>query len=336
MIRLMVAIILSLTAMLIIAPRVLPVLHRLKFGQTIYQLGPESHQAKQGTPTMGGLIFAAVTVVITLGLHGKWYGKADFGLAIVVFALLSMSIGFVDDYIKVVRKRNLGLIWWQKVIAQVGIGVLFSLYCSANPQIGTRIVIPIVNVEWDLGIGYIPVMTAVIMFMINSANLQDGLDGLLSSVTAVGSVAWSAIALLGIVTTGSLLSVAQAGNYENVALFGLTLSAACIGFLWFNYYPAKVFMGDTGSMFIGGATVAMAMVLRQPILMVLIAFTMIMSSVSVILQRTYFKLTHGKRIFKMSPVHHHFELSGMTEPQIVAMYTAVTVLLSVIAVLSLL
>ena len=179
-------------------------------------------------------------------------------------------------------------------------------------------------------------MTAVIMFMINSANLQDGLDGLLSSVTAVGSVAWSAIALLGIVTTGSLLSVAQAGNYENVALFGLTLSAACIGFLWFNYYPAKVFMGDTGSMFIGGATVAMAMVLRQPILMVLIAFTMIMSSVSVILQRTYFKLTHGKRIFKMSPVHHHFELSGMTEPQIVAMYTAVTVLLSVIAVLSLL
>lgn len=335
MLRLILALILSLAAMLLLAPRVLPVLHRLKFGQTIYNLGPEAHKVKQGTPTMGGLIFAAVTCVFALVLHGTWYGKRDFGLALVVFALLSMLIGFVDDYIKVVRKRSLGLIWWQKVIGQVAIGVLFSLYCYLNPDVGSKIIIPFWNIQWDLGIWYVPIMTLVSMFMINSANLQDGLDGLLSSVAIVGSVAWVAIALLGTAVASTLYSVGIANNYENIAVFGLALAGACIGFLRYNYYPAKVFMGDTGSMFIGGATVGMAMLLRQPLLMVLIAFTMIMSSLSVILQRMYFKLTHGKRIFKMSPIHHHFELSGMTEPQIVTMYSLVTGILSIIAVLSL-
>lgn len=335
MLRLILALILSVVAMLLISPRVLPILHRLKFGQTIYDLGPEAHKVKQGTPTMGGLVFAAVTCIVALALHGTWYGKADFGLALVAFSLLSMLIGFVDDYIKVVRKRSLGLVWWQKVIGQVAVGVLFSLYCYLSPDVGSKIIIPFWNIQWDLGFWYVPVMTLVIMFMINSANLQDGLDGLLSSVTTIGSVAWSAIALFGTVAVSTLFSADIAGNYENIAIFGLALAGACIGFLRFNYYPAKVFMGDTGSMFIGGATVGMAMLLRQPLLMVLIAFTMIMSSLSVIIQRMYFKLTHGKRIFKMSPIHHHFELSGMTEPQIVTMYSLVTGILSIISVLSL-
>lgn len=335
MLRLILTLVLSVTAMLIIAPRVLPVLHRLKFGQTIYKLGPESHQAKQGTPTMGGLTFAAVTSVLALALHSVWFGVYDFGLALVLFSLLSMLIGFVDDYIKVVRKRSLGLIWWQKVVGQIAIGVLFSLYCYINPYVGSKIIVPFWNVEWDLGIWYVPMMTLVIMFMINSANLQDGLDGLLSSVATVGSVAWAAIALLGAMGAYAIVGMNATANYMNIAVFALALTGSCIGFLRFNYYPAKVFMGDTGSMFIGGATVGMAMLLRQPLLMVLIAFTMIMSSLSVIIQRVYFKLTHGKRIFKMSPIHHHFELSGMNEPQIVAMYSLITGILSIIAVLSL-
>ena len=335
MVRLILALVFSVALVLIMMPRVLPVLHRLKFGQTIYDLGPQSHKAKQGTPTMGGLVFAAVTSIVALALHGVWFGKGDFALALMVFSLLSMSIGFVDDYVKVVKKRSLGLVWWQKVIGQITVGLLFSLYCYFTPAIGSALVIPFVGVTWDLGIWYVPVMTLVIMFMINSANLQDGLDGLLASVASVGSVAWAAAALLGVTAAGTLFNTAQAGNYANVALFALALAGACMGFLWFNYYPAKVFMGDTGSMFIGGATVGMAMVLRLPFLMILIAFTMIMSSLSVIMQRVYFKLTHGKRIFKMSPIHHHFELSGMSEPQIVTMYATLTGILSMVAVLSL-
>ncbi len=335
MLRLIFAFILSVVAMLTITPRVLPILRKLKIGQTVYELGPETHKAKQGTPTMGGLIFALVTTAIALALHLVWYSDTDFGLAIIIFSLFSMAIGFADDYIKVVQKRNLGLVWWQKVVAQTVIGAAFSFFCALTPAIGTKIVIPLWNIVWDMGPWYVPVMTVLIVFIINSANLQDGLDGLLASVASVSSIAWTVISLLGAVTAGSAMFPSIAGNYANVALVSLTLAGTCIGFLWFNFYPAKVFMGDTGSMFIGGATVAMAMVLRMPILLLLTAATMIASSLSVIIQRTYFKATHGKRIFKMSPIHHHFEKCGMTEPQIVAMYTAVTGVLSIVAVLSL-
>jgi len=270
-------------------------------------------------------------------LHGVWFGVHDLGMAVVAFSLLSMLIGFLDDYIKVIQKRNLGLVWWQKVVGQIVVGALFSLYCYLHPQIGSRLVIPLLNIEIDLGVAYVPLMTIVIMFMINSANLQDGLDGLLSSVTATGGIAWGSITLLMMVGAITLPGVmADAQNYLSVAVFALALVGALIGFLRFNYHPAKLFMGDTGSMFIGGATVALAMVLRLPLLLVLIAFTMIVSSLSVIIQRIYFKLTHGKRIFRMSPIHHHFELVGMNEPQIVSMYTAATVVLSIVAVLTLL
>ena len=336
MIRPVIALVLSLLAMLAIGPRVLPILQKLKFGQTIYDLGPESHKAKQGTPTMGGLMFAAVTVVIALALHGTWFGANDFMLVLVCVSLLSMLIGFVDDYIKVVKKRSLGLIWWQKVVGQVALGLLFSAYCYFSPLIGSKIIVPFWNAEWDLGLFYIPLMTLVIMFMINSANLQDGLDGLLSSVSIVGSIAWGFMALLSVLVAGAAVQPEIAGNYQSITIFALALAGACMGFLRFNHYPAKVFMGDTGSMFIGGATVSMAMLLRMPLFMLLIAFPMVMSSLSVIMQRVYFKLTHGKRIFKMSPIHHHFELSGMNEQQIVSMYSVVTGVLSLVALFSIL
>ncbi len=328
--KLILALVLSVIAMLLIGPRFLPVLRRMKFGQSIYELGPKSHQVKQGTPTMGGLMFTVVSCVFALVFHGAWFGWQDFTLAILAVALLSMLVGFVDDYIKVVKKRNLGLIWWQKIIGQVLTAFLFSLYCYLHPMVGSSIIVPFFNIEWDLGIFYVPLMTMVVIFMVNSANLQDGLDGILSSVTVVGGVAWMGMALL------MALAVPQenAENYRNLAIFMSALVGGCIGFLRFNRYPAMVFMGDTGSMFIGGATVGVSMLLRMPLFLILISFTLIASSLSVIIQRVYFKVTHGKRIFKMSPIHHHFELCGMSEKKIVAMYAIVVAVLSAIAFLT--
>lgn len=333
MLRLILALVLALIGMLLIGPRVLPVLRRLKFGQTEYELGPASHKTKQGTPTMGGLMFAAVTCVAALIFHGTWYGAQDFILALIAVSLLSMLVGFVDDYIKVVKKRNLGLIWWQKIIGQVLVAVGFSLYCYLHPMVGSKIIVPFVNIDWDLGVFYVPLMACVMIFMINSANLQDGLDGLLSSVTIVGSVTWGLMAVL--IALAGTLSADVSGNYQNLAIFAMALAGGCLGFLRFNHYPALVFMGDTGSMFIGGAMVGLSMLLRAPMFMLLVCFTMFASSMSVIIQRIYFKVTHGKRIFKMSPIHHHFELCGMSEKRIVAMYTIVEIVLCVIVLLTL-
>ena len=268
-------------------------------------------------------------------LTGNWYGQWDFTLALIGVSLLTMLVGFVDDYIKVVKKRNLGLIWWQKVVAQVVISLAFSWYCYKHPMIGSSVIVPFFNVEWDLGAFYVPLMTLAMIFMVNSANLQDGLDGLLSSVSVIGSSAWGLIAVFVTLAGASALSPEYIGNYQHLAIFAMALAGGCMGFLRFNHYPALVFMGDTGSMFIGGAMVGMSMLLRMPIYWLLICFTMFASSMSVIIQRIYFKVTHGKRIFKMSPIHHHFELSGMTEQQIVAMYSVVEGLLCLIALFSL-
>ena len=335
MLKLILALILSLAGVLVLGPQVIPVLRKLKFGQTVYELGPQSHKTKQGTPTMGGLMFVLTTCLAAAVFTGRWYGKWDFTLALIGVSLLTMLVGFVDDYIKVVKKRNLGLIWWQKVVAQVVISLAFSWYCYRNPMVGSSVIVPFFNVEWDLGVFYVPLMTLAMIFMVNSANLQDGLDGLLSSVSVIGSSAWGLIAVFVTLAGASALSPEYIGNYQHLAIFAMALAGGCMGFLRFNHYPALVFMGDTGSMFIGGAMVGMSMLLRMPLYWLLICFTMFASSMSVIIQRIYFKVTHGKRIFKMSPIHHHFELSGMTEQQIVAMYSVVEGLLCLIALFSL-
>ena len=335
MLKLILALILSLAGVLVLGPRVIPVLRKLKFGQTVYELGPQSHKTKQGTPTMGGLMFVLTTCLAAAVFTGRWYGQWDFTLALIGVSLLTMLVGFVDDYIKVVKKRNLGLIWWQKVVAQVVISLAFSWYCYKHPMIGSSVIVPFFNVEWDLGAFYVPLMTLAMIFMVNSANLQDGLDGLLSSVSVIGSSAWGLIAVFVTLAGASALSPEYIGNYQHLAIFAMALAGGCMGFLRFNHYPALVFMGDTGSMFIGGAMVGMSMLLRMPIYWLLICFTMFASSMSVIIQRIYFKATHGKRIFKMSPIHHHFELSGMTEQQIVAMYSIVEGLLCLISLFSL-
>ena len=336
MFRIALSLVIAFAVVMLIGPSVLRELRKLKFGQTIYELGP-AHQQKQGTPTMGGLMMIAAVVLAVLIAHPtRWSGAWDFMLALLAVSLLSMLVGFLDDYIKVAKKRNLGLTAWQKLAGQVLVAVAFSVYCYAHPQVGSKVIIPFTTAEWDLGIFYIPLMSLLVMFIVNSANLQDGLDGLLSSVTTVGCTGWAAVAVCMAVAAGS----AELGpQYQSAAVFAAAVVGAAMGFLRFNYYPAKVFMGDTGSMFIGGATIGLAMLLRQPFLLLLISFTMVMSSVSVILQRGWFKYTkkkygEGRRIFKMSPIHHHFEKCGMTETQIVKMYGVITGLLSLLAVCS--
>ncbi len=336
---------LALGIMLLVMPRFLPYLKKLKFGQTIYDLGPKAHLAKQGTPNMGGIVIAGATVIATVGF-GVWASlKNNLGLgldnplwAMLFVCLGSMAIGFTDDYVKDVKKRHEGLTPKQKLMGQVVVGLVFALY--GYFFLGSDVVLPFTEKTWDLGVFYIPIMTVLVMFMTNSANLQDGVDGILSSVTVVGMAAFGAIAVF----LGSAMKLSPfaggVNGYPVIAIACFALVGACIGFLRFNHHPAKIFMGDTGSMFIGGAMVGAAMLMKCQFLLIPICFTCILSSVSVMMQTTYFKITkkkygQGRRIFKMTPIHHHFELCGMKENQIVAMYAAVTLALSLIAIWSL-
>ena len=333
MLRMTGALLLSAAIALLTGPKLIAYLKKLHFGQTIYELGP-AHQKKQGTPVMGGLMMAAGITAASLVFHpAKWDGILDFILPLLAVSLLSMAVGFADDYIKAVKKRHEGLSPWQKIAGQVIVALGFSVYCYFHPAVGSRIRIPFSGAEWDLGIFYIPLMTLLTIFIVNSSNLQDGLDGLLGTVTAVGSSAWTVICLL-LMTVPALEGAADPNGAAVTGVFMISIAGACVGFLRYNRYPAKTFMGDTGSMLLGGGAAATAILLRQPILLLLIFFTPIMSSASVILQRYYYKLTHGKRIFLMSPIHHHFEKKGYSETQIVSMYAGVTLVLSLIAILS--
>ena len=336
MIRMILALVGAWLMVLAMGPKVVPLLRRMHFGQTIYDLGPQAHKSKQGTPLMGGLMMACALLVTTVVLHpSPFLGKWDFILALLLVSFLTMLVGFADDYIKAVKKRHEGLTPWQKIAGQILIAVVFSVYCYFHPLVGSSIDIPFVGKTWDLGVFYIPIMTLVVLFMVNSANLQDGLDGPLSTVNAVSMTGWAAIALLMMVQSIDLHLAEAVTSYASAAIFALALVGASMGFLRFNRYPAKTFMGDTGSMLIGGAVVGIAMLTRKPLYMLLLNFTLVGSSVSVIMQRAYYKLTHGKRIFKMSPIHHHFELCGYTETQIVSMYACLTAILTLVSVLSL-
>lgn len=334
MIRMFLAFVISMVLVLLIGPRMIRKLREKHFGQTIYELGPEQHMKKQGTPVMGGLMMAVGIIVAVLICHPpEWEGIWDYTIPLLGAAFLSMAIGFADDFIKVAKKRHEGLKPWQKVVGQLFVGLAFSMYCYNHPLIGSRIMIPFLNTEWDLGVFYIPVMTLFMVFIVNSSNLQDGLDGLLASVSTVSSSAWAIIVFITVVGIGR--GTEAADTYMTIGVFAMAMVGASVGFLRFNVNPAKIFMGDTGSMMLGGANFAVALVLRQPLLLLLVYFMPVLSSISVILQRFYFKLSHGKRLFKMSPLHHHFEKCGYNEMQIVFMYSGLTLLLSLVAILSL-
>ena len=322
--RMMFTLLIAFAVSVVLGKLLLPVLYKLKFGQNIYELAPEAHKKKQGTPIMGGLIFAGACILATLAMHT--YGVSlmrNMALAMILMALGNMGIGFADDMTKIRGGKNAGLTPKQKMAFQTVLALAFSLYCYFHPQVGSVIKIPFLRAELDLGILYVPVMMFIIVGTTNSANLLDGLDGLCAGVS-----------ILDFTTLAILAGVAGFGGDLGVCCAAMV--GGLMGYWVYNVHPAKVFMGDTGSMFIGGAVVAAAMLLRQPLILVLIAFWMLMSSLSVMIQVTYFKKTGGKRIFKMSPIHHHFELCGMSEFRIVAMYMTTTVVLCLITLMGIL
>ena len=321
--RMLLTLLLAFAVGCLLGKLLLPVLHKLKFGQNIYELAPEAHKKKQGTPTMGGLVIAGAAIAATLVAND--YAEPFSGnmlLAMLLMALGNLCIGFADDMTKIRRGKNGGLTARQKMFFQTILALAFSAYCYFHPQVGSVIKVPFLRVEWDLGILYIPIMMFIIVGTTNSANLLDGLDGLLTSVSMVDFA--------------TLAVIAGAAGLGGVGVGCAAMCGGCMAFLMRNAYPAQMFMGDTGSMFIGGAVVAAAMLLRQPLILVLIAFWMLMSSVSDIIQITYFKATHGKRVFKMAPIHHHFELCGMHKVKIVAMYMVTTAALCALTLLGVL
>ena len=322
--RMMITAILAYAVGVVLGKLLLPVLYKLKFGQNIYELAPEAHKKKQGTPIMGGLIFAGACIAATLVGHGHGVPVTqNMALAMILMALGNMGIGFADDMTKIRGGKNAGLTPKQKMAFQAILALAFSLYCYFHPQVGSAIEIPFLRRELDLGILYVPVMMFIIVGTTNSANLLDGLDGLCAGVS-----------ILDFTTLAILCGAAGLGGDLGVCCAAMV--GGLMGYWVYNVHPAKVFMGDTGSMFIGGAVVAAAMLLRQPLILVLIAFWMLMSSLSVMIQVTYYKKTGGKRIFKMSPIHHHFELCGMSEFRIVAMYMTTTAILCLVTLLGVL
>ncbi len=308
----------------------IPFLHKLRYGQTILDIGPAWHKNKQGTPTMGGLMFI---IGIVLACAAGWLtmkfsknGLADAGpngsfylVGGLLMALGFAVIGFLDDYIKVVKKRNLGLKAWQKSCGQllVAVAYLIGEYLFAPT---TMVWIPFVG-EFDFGLFYYPVMLFIIVGAVNSVNLTDGIDGLAASVTMVAGMGFMVIAAL--------------EGFSQMNLLAAALAGGCLGFLVWNFHPAKVFMGDTGSLFLGGLVVALAFGLRAPVVLIFIGIVYVMETLSDIIQIGSVKLT-GKRVFKMAPIHHHFEMCGWSEVKIVAAFSAITAVGCLIAVLSIL
>ena len=324
------ATVLAFAIAMVLGPVVIPWLKKMKFGQTIYELGLESHKVKQGTPTMGGIIFAVPMIIVPI-----LFSTADQRWSFLPMALVSTLgfglVGFVDDYIKVSKKRSLGLTPMQKIVPQVVISLVLAIWAYCTPQIGSALIVPFTDKTWDLGIFYIPVMMFVLVGTVNSANLLDGVDGLLSGCSLID---FSTMALV-CVALGAA-NPENAGNMTNMMVFCGAAAGGILGFLRFNTYPANVFMGDVGSFTIGGALVAVAMVTRTALLLPMIALAMLVSSLSDIIQVGYFKYTKkktgaGKRVFRMAPLHHHFEKGGMPETRIVSMYMSVTALLCLIA-----
>ena len=307
----------------------IPMLKRLKFGQQVRDDGPKTHLSKAGTPTMGGLIMLFALIITSL-IFAR--GSYQYVLFMLVITLGFAAIGFLDDLIIVLRKRSLGLKAYQKLIGQFGIALIVALYAYNDPDIGSKLYVPIFNVYWDLGIWYIPFTVIVLVGWVNGVNLTDGLDGLASGVTLINSAAFSliffGIAAVAMTNGQTLYSV----NLSNAMIFSASLTGGCLGFLRFNSYPARVFMGDTGSFTLGAALALMAIVSRLQLLLPVMGLMFLLTILSVILQVGSYKL-RKKRIFKMAPLHHHFELSGVPETKIVAVYMIITTILSLLCLL---
>ena len=300
--------------MLCTGPLLIPELHKLKFGQSIREEGPKSHQAKSGTPTMGGIMIILAIVIATVA-------AAPLTPAVLLALFITLGhfvLGFLDDYIKVVKKRNLGLKAKQKMLGQILIAIVTMIVGTRVLGIDTTIWIPIADINLDIGVGYYFLVLFVLVGTSNAVNLTDGLDGLASGTVAIASGAYALVCYM-------------TGHFD-LAIFCVAMMMACLAFLRFNAHPAKVFMGDTGSLALGGAIAAVGILTHTEILLAVIGFVFVCEALSVIIQVISFKTT-GKRVFRMSPIHHHFELGGWKETKVVFVFWMVGLVASVVGLL---
>ena len=315
------AIIIAFAVSAILCPVVIPFLHKLKFGQQVREDGPQAHLKKQGTPTMGGLVFLTAVVITSL-LYIREYPR----IIPVLFMTVGFGvIGFLDDYIKIVMKRSEGLNPVQKLIGQFIITGIFVYYLVCSGEVGTSMLVPFTGgfehvIYLDLGFLFIPFVFFVVLGTDNGVNFTDGLDGLCTSVT---------------ILVATFLTIISIGENSGISPITGAVVGSLLGFLLFNVYPAKVFMGDTGSLALGGFVASSAFMMQIPLFIPIIGLIYLVEVLSVIMQVSYFKATHGKRIFRMAPIHHHFELGGWSETRVVAVFSIVTALLCLVAYLGL-
>ncbi len=315
------AIIIAFAVSAILCPIVIPFLHKLKFGQQVREDGPQAHLKKQGTPTMGGLVFLTAVVITSL-LYIRDYPR----IIPVLFMTVGFGvIGFLDDYIKIVMKRSEGLNQVQKLIGQFIITGIFVYYLVCSGEVGTSMLVPFTGgfehgLYLNLGFLFIPFVFFVVLGTDNGVNFTDGLDGLCTSVT---------------ILVATFLTIISIGENSGISPITGAVVGSLLGFLLFNVYPAKVFMGDTGSLALGGFVSASAFMMQIPLFIPIIGLIYLVEVLSVIMQVSYFKATHGKRIFRMAPIHHHFELGGWSETRVVAVFSIVTALLCLMAYLGL-
>lgn len=313
-----ISIALSLIITLVLEKKFIPFLMRIKMGQVILDIGPRWHKSKEGTPTMGGIFFISAITVVTL-LCGAYFAVVDgnwAALITLVMMLLFGAIGFIDDYTKFVKKQNKGLTAIQKLVLQFIVSGGYIAAMASLGYIGTALKLPFTDVTLELGVFYYILSTIFIAFTVNSVNLTDGIDGLAGSVTLVITVLFSIFAI-------------KSGDMTLTALVGAT-AGGLIGFLFYNINPARIFMGDTGSLFLGGFVVGIAYYFDCPILIFISGLWYIIESVSVMIQVFSFKVFH-KRVFKMTPIHHHFEMIGWSEHKIVRTFAIFTAVLCIVA-----
>ncbi|MBE6970687.1 MAG: phospho-N-acetylmuramoyl-pentapeptide-transferase [Ruminococcaceae bacterium] len=320
--KIILAAVISLIISAVAGKLLIPALVKLKVGQSIKEIGPTWHMNKQGTPTMGGLMFIigiGITILV-LGWNGMLQGDYTH-LYVFVFALVFGVIGYIDDYQKIKHKQNTGLTGVQKFLLQLAAAIAFLCLMRFEGLLSPNLYIPFLHTEIVLNwVVYLVFAAFVIVGTVNSVNITDGLDGLSSSVTVPVAVFFAVL--------GGYWS-----QYEQLGIFGGAMVGGLFGFLIYNHYPAKVFMGDTGSLFLGGAVAALAFAYDMPLVLILVGIVYICETMSDILQVGYFKLTHGKRIFKMAPLHHHFEMCGWNEKKIVAVFSTVSAIFCVLAFL---
>ncbi len=301
-------VIISFLIVIITSPIIIPILEKLKMGQRVRNDGPRTHFKKSGTPTMGGIIMV-IAIFFTVLLTAQW----ETEMIVILGSILGFGlIGLVDDFIKVVLHRSLGLKATQKLIGQFVLAAILAFYAYNAPGIGSAVLVPFTSAFLDLGKAFIPFTMFWVVGLVNSVNFTDGLDGLAAGVTMIIMAFFSLIAL--------------AVGHREVAIISAAVTGSCLGFLRFNAHPAQIFMGDTGSMAIGGAVAAAALILRLPLLLPIIGGIYVIEILSVVIQVISFKLT-GRRVFLMSPLHHHYEMKGWEETKVVVVFWIVTIIL---------